>query len=104
MNFLSKLKTIPGVNVFFHLGSYTWFVLLLMLGLFRGKKSVYILGFCPTLINILTCIASPNNGDFRYYLPSMIMAPLLLAWAFYGAYLEPQKEVVYETDHTDPLL
>ena len=90
---LLAAKNIPGVNFFFHTGNYTWFVIFLALILFRKKKFSFLVGFCPALLTLLTCIASPVNGDFRYFLPMMVMAPLLLAWTVYGAYIEPTEEL-----------
>ena len=77
---------VPGPNVFYHLGNYTWFLLLLILGLFYKKKRLYILGFVPSLLVILTCLASPINGNYRYFIPVMMMIPVLLAWAIYVVY------------------
>jgi len=78
---------LPGINIFYYLGNYTWFILLLVLGLIIKKKYIFIVGFSPALLAILACIASPVNGYYRYYIPVMMVVPILLAWTVYGVYL-----------------
>ena len=90
-------QNLPGINIFYYLGNYTWFLLLLMLGLFINKKYTYLLGFAPALLVILTCIASPVNGYFRYYIPVMMVVPILLAWAIYGL-----RSYSFSTGSDDP--
>jgi len=85
------LQNTPGISIIYHVGNYTWFVLLLVLAIFQKRKSVFLIGFIPIFLCILTCIGSPVNGLLRYYLPAMVMVPLLLAWTIYGVYLEPAQ-------------
>ena len=91
-------QNLPGINIFYYLGNYTWFLLLLMLGLFIKKKYIYLLGFAPALLVILTCIASPVNGYFRYYIPVMMVVPILLAWAIYSVYQKQASNISQKTD------
>jgi len=72
------LRQAPIVSLFFQLANYTWFMLFLMLVLIKTVKKQELLAFVPVLLLILSCIASPVNGEVRYFLPAIAAAPILL--------------------------
>ncbi len=83
---LLAFKELPIIGVLFNQGCITWILLFFMLWLHREKRSVYITGFIPALITLLTCIASPVNGYWRYYQPILMMLPLLFVWTVCGIF------------------
>lgn len=77
---LYVVKKTPGLGLICHMGTYTWVLLLLItIGLYK-KKGYLILGCIPALLNFLSCVASPVNGYLRYFLPNVLMIPILIGW------------------------
>jgi hypothetical protein len=73
-----RVSAMPGINVLFQLANYTWMLLALALALLLAKKRVQLVAFVPAALLFLTCIASPVNGEVRYFLPLIGAAPLLV--------------------------
>lgn len=83
-NFLEEMlyvvKQIPGIGLICHMGTYTWILLILFaLGVYK-QKAYLVLGCIPAILNFLTCVASPVNGYLRYFLPNVLMIPILIGW------------------------
>ena len=81
-DWLMGLRSIPGFHLLFSVGNYTWLLLFLLLSLYRSKalNAHVLVAFVPAFMTILACMASPVNGHFRYYIPVIMMIPLLLAF------------------------
>ena len=77
----SAIRRLPGVNLFFHLSHYTWFLLFLVLLLVKNKGDI--IAFAPAFLVILSCMASPVDGHVRYFLPVIAITPLLTVWSIY---------------------
>ncbi len=77
---LTDIMEAPLIGIFINQGCITWILLLFALFLCRKKKNFYLFGFIPALLTLFTCIASPVNGYWRYYLPILMMLPLLFVW------------------------
>ncbi len=77
---LLDFKELPVAGMLINQGSIVWILLLLVLWLYRKKSRATIIGFAPAFALLLTCIASPVNGDWRYFVPILIMLPLLFVW------------------------
>lgn len=73
-----KWDTIPILNVTNTIPVYTWFISLVGLFLIERKKGIYSIVIVAEWIMILTCMASPVNGCFRYYCPVAASTPVLL--------------------------
>ena len=83
-NFLSGMlyvvKKTPGVGLICHMGTYTW-LLLLLIALGIHKQRIYLVFGCmPAILNFFSCAASPVNGYLRYFLPNVLMIPILIGW------------------------
>ena len=80
-------RRLPVINLFYQLAHYTWFLALLVLILLRKGKKQAIVAFMPAFLILLTCIASPVNGEVRYFLPIITATPLYSLWFLSSAYL-----------------
>lgn len=57
---------------------YTWSIVLIVYYLFTKKRYLYLVPFGAVVLMILTCIASPVNGTFRYFAPIAASFPALI--------------------------
>lgn len=87
---LYVIKETPGLGLICHMGTYTWILLILIAVALYKEKRYLLLGCVPAVLNLLSCIASPVNGYLRYFLPNVLMIPVLIGW--FIAELNPQKE------------
>lgn len=79
-NAANVLKGLPGIGLLMHTGTYTWLLLFLTaLALYRRRYDL-ILGCVPSYMSFLSCMVSPVNGSFRYFLPIVYIMPFLLGW------------------------
>lgn len=83
-------KKLPGLGMLFHAGTYTWILLLAAFFMIRKRRTELLLGLSPALLNILICIASPVNGYFRYFMPTIFLSPIIIGWML--AELKLKKE------------
>ena len=89
---LYLFKNLPGVGMLIHAGTYTC---ILLLGCFYAlfhKKKYFLLGFAPALLNVLVCIASPVNGYFRYFMPTVLLTPIIIGWMLCEMEKDRRKE------------
>ena len=57
---------------------YDWLLVLSCVYAFLKKKSKYIIPLTPLLATLLTCLASPVNGSFRYILSIVFSTPIIV--------------------------
>lgn len=57
---------------------YDWLLMLSCVYVMIKKKWKYLIPFTPLLATLLSCLASPVNGSFRYILPIVYSAPLMI--------------------------
>jgi hypothetical protein len=69
----------PVLNLTDCIALYTWFTVVLLLWLARRKQWALIIPVIVVQMVILTAIASPVNGSFRYFAPAAASCPTLLA-------------------------
>ena len=78
------INRLPGINMFSHLSTYTWLTLFFGLFLIRQDRKALLYALLPFLLSILYCIASPILGHQRYFLPLIMMMPMLVAWVVHA--------------------
>lgn len=88
------LRRIPLINLFFSMAHYTWLIIFMMVVLL--KKSCYraIVAFAPAGLMILTFIASPINGEVRYFLSVIAAMPLFMSWIIYSIYIKETERSI----------
>ncbi len=59
--------TIPVINLTYSMPFYTWLTVLATYYCIKRKKLIYCIPMLAMILMILTCVASPVNGCFRYY-------------------------------------
>ena len=79
LNIIELFERLPVINLFFHTGNYTWALAFFALMLIKKRRLKPLFYFVPAFVIILTCIASPIHGFWRYYLPVLYMFPVLAA-------------------------
>lgn len=77
---LYVVKKTPGIGLTCHMGTYTWLLFILITVGIHKRKGYLILGCTPALLNFLSCVASPVNGYLRYFLPNVLIVPILIGW------------------------
>lgn len=58
---------------------YDWLLVLSCVYIMLKKKWKYIIPLTPLLATLLTCLASPVNGSFRYILPIVFSVPIIIS-------------------------
>ncbi len=74
-------RHIPGLMLLYCCAAYTWLLVGAGLSLFRQRRFRDLVGFAPALFSLATCLLSPVNDYFRYYLPIVAMALPLVVFA-----------------------
>ena len=74
----SAFPYIPVVGLIANIGFNTWLILFMISYLFYKKKYKEIIIFMPSIVLLLVCIASPVNVYFRYALPNVFAAPVII--------------------------
>ena len=69
---------IPVIGLLVNIGFKSWILLYLLYYLFINKRYKEITILLPGLVSLLVCFASPANTYFRYALPYVASAPLLI--------------------------
>ncbi len=74
-------RHIPLVSALYSCALYTW--LLVGAGLSLARRGLWkkLIGFLPALLSLATCLLSPVNDYFRYFLPIVAMTLPLIAFA-----------------------
>ena len=73
-----RWDTIPMLQVLLNCAAYTWLLVGAALSCLRKKRWREAALFMPALMCFVTCLLSPVDDYFRYYLPIAAMTPLLL--------------------------
>ena len=69
---------IPVIGLLVNIGFNSWILLYLLYYLFINKRYKEITILLPGLVSLLVCFASPANTYFRYALPYVASAPLII--------------------------
>lgn len=73
---------LPAVGLLANIGFHVWALLYAALYTLKFNKK-YIVAFLPLLAALLVCVASPVNAYFRYAMPYVFAAPLMIACFLY---------------------
>lgn len=76
--YTAKWHKTPIINLTDTIPFYTWFLIILITYMFVNKKGILLIPALATALAILTCIASPVNGSFRYFAGVAATMPILL--------------------------
>jgi len=71
-------RTTP-INFLLRLSTFTWAFFFMMMLVNIRKQKKYLVIFAPMVFTLLVCIASPVNGENRYFWPIITMLPIVLA-------------------------
>ena len=74
-------RRVPVLELFLFCAAYTWLLAAAALSLIRQKRARELAAFLPALLTLLTCVLSPVNDYFRYFLPVVAVFVPLLALA-----------------------
>jgi hypothetical protein len=71
-------RRVPVLELFLFCAAYTWLLAIAALSILRQKRARDLAAFLPALLTLLTCVLSPVNDYFRYFLPIVaVFVPLL---------------------------
>ncbi len=68
--------------MFYSVGFHVWILLLSTGYVFYKKQYKSLIGLIPCISVLLTCLASPVNGYWRYALPIIMSCPITIAIMF----------------------
>lgn len=71
-------QRVPVVGLLFSVGFMSISVIICSVILLYQRKGRYLLAFMPAILSVLVCIASPDNGNYRYSMPIAFMVPLMV--------------------------
>lgn len=71
---------IPGLGAIVNIAMNNWIVILLVAYFCSKKQKRNIIILLPSIMTILTCLASPANNYFRYAMPIIFTNPFIIAW------------------------
>lgn len=74
-------RRVPVLELALFCPLYTWLLIAAGLSLARRKRWRELVAFAPALLSFGVCLLSPVNDYFRYFLPIVAMAPMLLGLA-----------------------
>lgn len=77
--FLRAVQHIPALGLPFRVGAYPWLVLFLFLDVLRRRQLTPILAQVPAILSVAVLFLAPVSGSYRYAMPMVYMAPLLLS-------------------------
>ena len=75
------LRHIPGLSLLYVCAVYTWTLAAAALSMGRQRRWRGLVAFVPAALSFATCLLSPVNDYFRYFLPVVAATLPLLAWA-----------------------
>jgi hypothetical protein len=75
---------LPVVSLTNVIAVYTWLAVLITYWLVKTKHYAFVLPCLTILLMVLTCMASPVNGCFRYFAPAAASLPALLSLIGYS--------------------
>jgi hypothetical protein len=74
-------RRVPVLELFLFCPTYTWLLAAAGFSLLRRGRWREAVAFLPALLSLGVCLLSPVNDYFRYFLPVVAMAPMLLGLA-----------------------
>ncbi|MDD3746251.1 MAG: DUF6020 family protein [Anaerostipes sp.] len=83
------IKKLPGIDLLFSTGFYTWIVLIMMMFHVSKRDFKGIVIYIPCLMVVASCVLSPQNGNVRYMKPVMLVIWIVVAAGI--GYLEKNK-------------
>ena len=86
-SFAITFPTIPIIGWLSNIAISVWVVFLMTGYAIEKKNKIFFILMIPSLVLILTCVASPANTYFRYAMPYLFSLPFLL-----GCYFLPSSE------------
>ena len=84
-------RHIPGLSLLYCCAFYTWLLVAAGVSLGRQRRWRDLIAFVPALLSFATCLLSPVNDYFRYYLPIVAVVPILLAFAAHAGEKMPDQ-------------
>jgi len=75
------LRHIPGLSLLYVCAAYTWTLVAAALSMGRQRRWRGLTAFAPAALSFATCLLSPVNDYFRYFLPVAAATLPLVAWA-----------------------
>lgn len=78
-------RHIPLLSLLYGCATYTWLLVAAGVSIARQRRWRELIAFAPALLSLATCMLSPVNDYFRYFLPIVAMALPLLMMANGGA-------------------
>lgn len=79
---------LPFVGLLSNVAAYTWLLIIIALYYIKKKDGEILLILFPLGMVLLTCIASPLNNYWRYYMPIVLSMPLVAGQIFWKKTLE----------------
>ena len=76
------LEKVPILNIFAAVGLLPWLIIFAFLMNKRRGKPVASLPWLLPWLTFLVCLTSPDNGNYRYIMPTMFALPFLLVLLF----------------------
>lgn len=74
----------PGLNYLYSPGAYVWLLVAAVAYLIHARRGWGLIVCIPPTMLMLTVLAGPLNGHFRYVMPMIAVLPLLWSLAFSG--------------------
>ena len=74
-------RHIPLLSMLLCCAAYTWLLVGVGISVGRQRRFQGLIGFMPALMSLATCMLSPVNDYFRYFLPIVAMTPVLIVFA-----------------------
>lgn len=84
------LAKLPITSIFNHVAFYDWLLIFATIYVIEKKKYKYLIPLAPLHSVLLVCLASPINGSFRYIMPIVFSAPIIVTIVYFS-YNEEQK-------------
>lgn len=84
------LSKLPITSLFNHVAFYDWLLIFATIYVFTKKNYKYLIPLMPLHSVLLVCLASPINGSFRYIMPIVFSAPIIITIVYFS-YKEDQK-------------
>ncbi len=90
-NYANGFRELPILRFLYSQGLYTYVLIALIGFLAYIKKIKYIVGLLPSMVGVLVCIASPVQGNIRYFLPVIACTCICVAYCVKCKQLEQEN-------------
>ena len=78
------LAKLPITSLFNHVAFYDWLLIFATIYVFTKKNYKYLIPLMPLHSVLLVCLASPINGSFRYIMPIVFSAPIIITIVYFS--------------------